>query len=57
MLELTEWPQAREILRGFVFYEFLEPYLPMWFEKTLHEYEAGTADKADELGSIAQPDV
>ncbi|KIW63056.1 hypothetical protein PV04_09934 [Phialophora macrospora] len=35
ILGLTEWPQAREILQQFVFYEFLEPYLPMWFDETM----------------------
>ena len=37
VLELTEWPQAQEILEDFVFYGFLEAYLPIWFEETLRE--------------------
>ncbi|EXJ76447.1 uncharacterized protein A1O5_00955 [Cladophialophora psammophila CBS 110553] len=35
ILELTDWPQAREILNQFVFYEFLEPCLTAWFAETL----------------------
>ncbi|KIW29613.1 uncharacterized protein PV07_05416 [Cladophialophora immunda] len=35
ILELTEWPQARDTLSHFVFYEFLEPYLATWFAETL----------------------
>ncbi|EXJ53956.1 hypothetical protein A1O7_09293 [Cladophialophora yegresii CBS 114405] len=35
ILGLTEWPQAQKILRRFVFHEFLEPYLPLWFDEAL----------------------
>lgn len=38
-LELTDWFQAREIVRQFIFYEFLESYLPMWFEETMRNNE------------------
>lgn len=34
-LELSDWFHARDIIRQFVFYEFLESYLPMWFEETM----------------------
>lgn len=39
ILELTEWTEAREILRQFVLYEFLEPYLPMWFKDTMRRHD------------------
>ncbi len=38
-LELVEWAHAREILQQFVFYEFLEPYLSMWFDETMSTHE------------------
>ncbi|ETI19409.1 hypothetical protein G647_09242 [Cladophialophora carrionii CBS 160.54] len=35
ILGLTEWPHVQKILQQFVFYEFLEPHLPLWFDETL----------------------
>ncbi|OAL24653.1 hypothetical protein AYO22_05442 [Fonsecaea multimorphosa] len=39
ILQLIEWPQARDILNHFVFYEFLEPYLATWFAETIASNE------------------
>lgn len=39
LLEVEEWPKARQVLRQFVLYEFLEPDLPSWFERTMEKLE------------------
>ncbi|KIX03803.1 uncharacterized protein Z518_07356 [Rhinocladiella mackenziei CBS 650.93] len=40
-LKITQWNDAREALSKFVFYEFLEPNLPAWYEETLSAGKEG----------------
>jgi hypothetical protein len=38
-LGLTQWPDARRVLDQFVFYEFLEPDLPAWYDEVVSGLE------------------